>query len=71
MIWSSGPNKKPLYAPPGFLGLFEIRELRPLEATGVQRRVIEGEGLGGFARHLTVNGGLRESFRRQQQFFWL
>ena len=28
----------------------ERREPRPPEAAGVQRRVIEGEGLGGFAR---------------------
>jgi len=31
-------------------------EPRLLNAAGVRRRVIEGEGLGGFARRLTVNG---------------
>ena len=30
-------------------------EPRLLNAAGVRRRVIEGEGLGGFARRLTVN----------------
>ena len=30
-------------------------EPRLLNAAGVRRRVIEGEGLGGFARRLTAN----------------
>ncbi|MGB6654123.1 MAG: hypothetical protein WBE64_18435, partial [Xanthobacteraceae bacterium] len=37
-------------------------------APGLQRRVIEGEGLGGFARRLTVNGTAGESFRREPCF---
>src|SRR5947207_1287256 len=38
-------------------------EPRLLNAAGVRRRVIEGEGLGGFARRLTVNGTGEGLFR--------
>jgi hypothetical protein len=44
-------------------GGFQKDEPRPRKAAGVRRRVIEGEGLGGFARHLTINGGGGVSFR--------
>ncbi len=55
------------------------REPRPLDAAEVRRRVIEGEGLGGFARRHHVNaggvtgfrGGLRFSCRRARFGFWL
>jgi hypothetical protein len=36
---------------------------------GVRRRVIEGEGLGGFARRLTFNVAFGALFRRQAQIF--
>jgi len=38
-------------------------EPRLLNAAGVRRRVIEGEGLGGFARRLTINGTGEGLFR--------
>ena len=38
-------------------------EPRLLNTAGVRRRVIEGEGLGGFARRLTVNGTAGGLFR--------
>jgi len=44
-------------------------EPRPLNAAGVRRRVIEGEGLGGFARRLTFNVAVTQQFLRPQQIF--
>ena len=38
-------------------------EPRLLNTAGVRRRVIEGEGLGGFARRLTINGTGEGLFR--------
>jgi hypothetical protein len=38
-------------------------EPRLLNTAGVRRRVIEGEGLGGFARRLTINGTAEGLFR--------
>jgi hypothetical protein len=40
-------------------------------ATGVRRRVIEGEGLGGFARRYIINFVPVIWFRRRQQIFCL
>jgi hypothetical protein len=37
--------------------------------TGVQRRVIEGEGLGGFARRLSINAAVGVWFLRFPKFF--
>jgi hypothetical protein len=39
------------------------------KAAGVQRREIEGEGLGGSARRLTINGDADPMFRRLAIFF--
>jgi hypothetical protein len=47
----------------------EKREPRPLVAAGAQRRVIEGEGLGGFARRHTVNAWLVNRFLAAPRFF--
>jgi hypothetical protein len=40
-----------------------------VNAAGVRRRVIEGEGLGGFARRLTINGSAGGLFRPLPLFF--
>ena len=59
--WSSARNKARRYPP--------NREPRPLGAAGVQRRVIEGEGLGGFARRHSLNALIVNRFRAAQRFF--
>jgi hypothetical protein len=38
-------------------------------AAGVRRRVIEGEGLGGFARRVSVNDSAGALFRPRRFFF--
>ena len=43
-------------------------EPQPLRAAGVRRRLIEGEGLGGFARRLSVNDSLEGLFRPGKHF---
>ena len=71
-IPKEGPHIRPDAVP-------RRREPRPLDAAGVRRRVIEGEGLGGFARRHQVNtggvagfrGGLRFSCRRARIGLWL
>ena len=52
--WSADPQK---------------REPRPLVAAGAQRRVIEGEGLGGFARRHTVNAWPLTGSSPRRDFF--
>ncbi len=72
VIPKEGPHTRPDALP-------RRREPRPLDAAGVRRRVIEGEGLGGFARRYKFNaggftgfrGGLRFFCRRARIGFWL
>jgi hypothetical protein len=51
-------------------GRWRKREPRSLGATGARRRVIEGEGLGGFARRYRYNVGVVNWFLCGQQFFY-
>ncbi len=77
VILKEGPHLVP--APVHWMHWKRTREPRPLDAAGVRRRVIEGEGLGGFARRHQVNaggvigfrGGLRFFCRRPRIGFWL
>jgi hypothetical protein len=48
-----------------------LKRMNPnrLRAAGVRRRVIEGEGLGGFARRVTVNDSAEGLFRPLRYFF--
>jgi hypothetical protein len=41
-----------------------------LTAAGVQRRVIEGEGLGGFARRYPINAWFANRFLGDQRIFF-
>ena len=51
-------------------GCGALKRMNPnrLRAAGVRRRVIEGEGLGGFARRVTVNDSAEGLFRPRRFF---
>src|SRR5262249_10525388 len=67
-IWPSAPNR-PAKRLSAIRHDPKKREPRPLVAAGAQRRVIEGEGLGGFARRHTVNAWSVNRFPAAPRFF--